>query len=312
MISFKEFKRIISKIFFVAIFVCFTLLVVFAGVLAYNEIYKKRSKVELFHNRLTAIVKKMSRLIEFVQKIPQDLVYILEFQDVDEQEMKILLESVLFNNLEICGSAIAFEPNQFYKDSLYHATYVYRKGDKNIYTNLNSPSYNYFNKEWYLLPKTLMQPNWSEPYFDAGGGNIYMSTYSIPFSKFDGYKEEFKGVVTVDVSIEELKRNVQSLGKLWNCYTILISGKGTILSAPYEDWVFKESIFTLATKLNLPVLGEIGNDLQKCISGSKKIEKFENQSDWLVFYSSIPVNKWGLILLLPKSELIKSRLNYHN
>jgi sigma-B regulation protein RsbU (phosphoserine phosphatase) len=254
---------------------------------------------------MTAIVKKMSRLIEFVQKIPQDLVYILEFQDVDEQEMKILLESVLFNNLEICGSAIAFEPNQFYKDSLYHATYVYRKGDRNIYTNLNGPEYNYFNKEWYQLPKTLMKPTWSEPYFDAGGGNIFMSTYSIPFSKFDGYREEFKGIVTVDVSIEELKRNVQSLGKLWNCYTILVSGKGTVLSAPYEDWIFKESIFTLASKLNVPVFSEIGSDLQKGISGMKNIGRFENQNDWLVFYAIIPTNQWGLIMLLPRNDIKK-------
>ena len=282
MISAKDLKRKVSKIIFVAVFVCFSLIIVLAGSLIYNGIYKKHSRVELFHNRMTAIVKKMSRLIEFVQKIPQDLVYILEFQDVDEQEMKILLESVLFNNLEICGSAIAFEPNQFYRDSLYHATYVYRKGDRNIYTNLNGPVYNYFNKEWYHLPKTLMKPTWSEPYFDAGGGNIFMSTYSIPFSKFDGYKEEFKGIVTVDVSIEELKRNVQSLGKLWNCHAILISEKGTVLSAPFEEWIFKESIFTLAAKLSVPVFSEIGNDLQKGISGTRNIGRFENQDDLLV------------------------------
>jgi sigma-B regulation protein RsbU (phosphoserine phosphatase) len=305
MISTKELKRKISKIFFVAILVCFSLLIVFAGSLIYNGLYKKHSKVELFHNRMTAIVKKMSRLIEFVQKIPQDLVYILEFQDVDEQEMKILLESVLFNNLEICGSAIAFEPNQFYKDSLYHATYVYRKGDRNIYTNLNGPEYNYFNKEWYQLPKTLMKPTWSEPYFDTGGGNIFMSTYSIPFSKFDGYKEEFKGIVTVDVSIEELKRNVQSVGKLWNCYTILVSGKGTVLSAPYEEWIFKESIFTLASKLNVPVFSEIGSDLKKGISGTKNLGRFEDQNDWLVFYAIIPINQWGLIMLLPRNDFNK-------
>ena len=305
MISAKDLKRKVSKIIFVAVFVCFSLIIVLAGSLIYNGIYKKHSRVELFHNRMTAIVKKMSRLIEFVQKIPQDLVYILEFQDVDEQEMKILLESVLFNNLEICGSAIAFEPNQFYRDSLYHATYVYRKGDRNIYTNLNGPVYNYFNKEWYQLPKTLMKPTWSEPYFDAGGGNIFMSTYSIPFSKFDGYKEEFKGIVTVDVSIEELKRNVQSLGKLWNCHAILISEKGTVLSAPFEEWIFKESIFTLAAKLSVPVFSEIGNDLQKGISGTRNIGRFENQDDWLVFYAIIPTNRWGLILLLPKNDLNK-------
>ncbi len=277
----------------------------FLGNLAYKEVFRKKSNIELFQNRSNAAIRKINRLIEFVQKIPEDLVYILEFQDVNKEEMQILLESVLFNNPEIFGSAIAYEPNQFIKDSVFYAPYVYRKGDANVFTNLNSPSYNYFQKDWYLIPKTLMKPVWSEPYFDTGGGNLLMSTYSIPFNKFNGSKEFFKGIVTVDVSIEELAKNVQTIGKLWGCHAMLISQNGTILSAAHPEWIFNETIFTMADKLKLPILHDIGKELQQGKSGLKKLDEFENQKDWYVFYSSIKTNKWGFLLFLPNSELYR-------
>ena len=52
-----------------------------------------------------------------------------------------------------------------------------------MFSNLNGDEYNYFYKDWYLIPKTLNQPVWSEPYFDIGGGNLLMSTYSVPIYK---------------------------------------------------------------------------------------------------------------------------------
>lgn len=306
MISIKNIKTGIMKSFFILILTTFALLVLFTGKIVYNELFKKSSKIELFQNRISSEIKKISRLIESVQKIPQDLAYILEFHDVDDLEMKILLESVLFNNEELFGSAIAFEPYQYDQDSLYFASYVYRNKNTNIYTHLNDPEYNYFYQDWYLVPKTLLKPTWSEPYYDEGGGNLLMSTYSVPFYKFDGYKEYFNGIVTVDVSIEWLTLAVESMKETWNGHTILISENGTVVSAPFKDWIYNETIFSLAAEMDLPVLREVGRELQRGNSGIKKINEFEMKKNWRVFYSSIHVNKWGLILLLPEEELYKN------
>ena len=303
MMSIKNIKKRILKTFFIVILTSCALLLLFVGKLLYNELFNKYSKNELFQNSISSEIKKMSRLIESVQKIPQDLAYILEFHDADDMELKILLESVLFNNEELFGSAIAYEPYQFDEDSLYFAPYVYRSEDINIYTHLNDPEYNYFYKDWYLVPKTLLKPTWSEPYYDEGGGNLLMSTYSVPFYKFDGYKEKFNGIVTVDVSIEWLTKAVESMGKLWNGYTILISENGTVVYAPFKDWIYNETIFSLAAEWNLPVLREVGRELQKGNSGIKHINEFEMKKNWRVFYSSININKWGLVLLLPEEEL---------
>jgi len=85
----------------------------------------------------------------------------------------------------------------------------------------------------------------------------------------------------------------------------LISENGTIIYAPNQDWTYNETIFTLADEMNLPLLREIGRELQKGKSGIKKIDKFENQKDWWIFYSSVRVNKWGFIFLIQKDQLFK-------
>ncbi len=40
--------------------------------------------------------------------------------------------------------------------------------------------YQYFYMDCTKFPKCLMLTYWSEPYFDEGGGNILMTTYSHP------------------------------------------------------------------------------------------------------------------------------------
>ncbi len=305
MSNIKNLKQDIFRLMIVVISIMGCLLIFFVGKLVYKAISKKEIMIEYHQNKLSAEARRINTIIESVQKTPQDLAYILEFHNAELSEMKILMESVLFNNEELYGGAIAYEPYMFHKDSLYYSPYVYRRGDTIVSTNLNDPEYNYFYKDWYLIPKTLKKSTWSEPYYDEGGGNLFMSTYSVPFFKFDGNKEKFSGIVTVDVSIEWIMNAVESIGKMMNGRAILISENGTIISAPNKNWIYNETIFTLATELNLPVLREIGKDLQKGISGLREINEFENQKNWRAFYSSIHANKWGLILLLHESQLYK-------
>lgn len=305
MTGIKKVKEKILELFFYIILIAFCIFLIYLGNLAYNRLYKKSINTELFQKHFYADIKQLNRIIEAVQKIPQELALILEFHSTNDNEIKILLKSVLFNNREIFGSAIAFEPFQYNKDSLYYAPYTYRNGVSIIHTNLNDSIYHYFYKDWYLVPKTLNKPTWSEPYYDTGGGKILMSTYSVPFYKFDGFEEEFNGIVTVDVSVEKLTEATKLMGKFFNGYVVLISEHGTILAAPFKDWIYNETIFTLASDKNLPFLRDIGRDLINGKSGIKHIDEFETQKNLIAFYSIVRANKCGLILFFPENELYK-------
>ncbi len=302
----KIVKRVILKIVGIVIGILFCVFLLFIGKSGYDDVFKKKSNITHYQNRISAEIRRLTSMIESVQRTPQDLAYILAVQDVDLAEIKILLKSVLFNNEELFGSAVAFEPYQFQKDSVYFAPYLYRSGDTTTFTFLDDRTYDYFHKDWYLRPKAILKPIWSEPYYDEGGGNKLMSTYSVPFFKFDGYKEKYSGIVTVDVAIEWLTKAVEYIGMELHGSVVLVSENGTILTAPKESWISKETIYTLATKLNIPVLNDIGRDLQMGKSGIKLLEELPKEKSSAIFYETIKINKWGFILILPMDELYKS------
>jgi sigma-B regulation protein RsbU (phosphoserine phosphatase) len=289
----------------VVLFILGCLVLYYFGKLAYKEIFRKHARIENVQNHLRAEIKRINSVIDAIQKIPQDLASILEIHDTNDEDAKILLQSVLFNNNELFGVNLAYEPYQYYKDSLFHDSYLYRSADSTIYDNRNDSTSNYFYMDWYLIPKTLMKPVWTEPYFETSGKHVFMSTFSVPFFRFDGTKEKFTGIISVDVSIETLTKRVDAIGKKMNGSAMLISENGTIMTAQDRNWINDETIFTLSTEKEIPVLREIGRELQKGISGVKKMDEFENQKDVYVFYSVIPINNWGFILFLPAEELSK-------
>ena len=290
----------------VLFFILGLLVLFYIGKLVYKEIFKKRVKIEYAQSRLSAGIKRINSVIEDIQKIPQDLADILAIQETRDAELEILLKSILFNNKELYGVAVSYEPYQYCKDSFFHDPYLYRRGDSIIFNQDFDSTDNYFYMDWYLIPKTLMKPNWTEPYFEKSGDHTFMSTFSTPFFRFSGTKEKFSGIVSVDVAIETLTNAVESFGKRMKGDVMLLSENGTVLASLDKDWINNQTIFTLGAEMNLPVLREIGRDLQKGISGLKKIDEFNDHKDVYAFYMVIPINKWGFVLFLSKEVLMNN------
>ena len=57
---------------------------------------------------------------------------------------------------------------------------VYRTADGYATTNLAVPSYNIEAQGWFTVPLAANAGIWTDPYFDAGGGEIWMITRSVP------------------------------------------------------------------------------------------------------------------------------------
>ena len=129
-----------------------------------------------------------------------------------------------------------------------YAPYLYKTKDGVAYEDLGSASYDYFTKDWYHIPEVLKAPFWSDPYFDEGGGDIIMTTYSVPFfeRRKDGAAERLKGVITADISLDWLTELVctTKLGKSGYCF--IISDTGTVVAHPDRALIMNESIFSLA------------------------------------------------------------------
>ena len=81
---------------------------------------------------------------------------------------------------------------------VFASPYVYRTDDGYASTDLAAPSYKIEEQEWLLAPLEANAGVWTEPYFDAGGGEIWMITRSLPVRDADG----IFAIITTDLPVD--------------------------------------------------------------------------------------------------------------
>ena len=280
--------------------------VILLVVLAYDYWYSRKmienDLEESARHLVSSTVNKLDAVLAPVQKVPENLACFLENNTFSEKEVISLLRAVVERNQDIYGAAVAFEPQVFGKGGRHFAPYFYRTKKGLEFADLGGPTYDYFLKDWYQIPKELGRPQWSEPYFDKGGGNILMSTYSVPFYRTKMGKRYLAGVVTADISLEWLRKVVSSIKILKTGYGILTSRKGTIITHPSEKMVMNETIFSLAEKKEDKRLSEIGRSMIRGESGFGPFVTVSGRESWAC-YAPIPSTGWTLSVIFPRDEL---------
>ena len=76
--------------------------------------------------------------------------------------------------------------------------YVYRTAAGYATLDLAVPSYNIDAQAWVTAPLTANAGVWTDPYFDAGGGEIWMITRSVPVRDAEGVF----ALVTTDLPVD--------------------------------------------------------------------------------------------------------------
>lgn len=217
------------------------------------------------------------------------------------QEQKYsLLERLLADTPEAFGAALAVsEPNV----TAQSVPYVCRAGDGWQHLNLGSDSYAYQRQDWYVRPHQLKRPVWSEPYYDEGGGNILMATYSVPLWFDDAHKQP-AGVATADVSLASLGGMMRALNLGQDSYAFIVSSQGKFIAHPNEEYVMKESLFSMAEKKNNPLLKKLGDDMVGGKTGYIRYTSAHNgQSGWIMY---VPITSagWSLGIFFSQAALM--------
>lgn len=298
-------KSIAFKLIF---FILVSCSVLFLGIFWYDYLFSKRIITENISenakNLTRATVNEIDSILYAIQKIPQSIASLIEYDTFDKNELLNMIHSAVENNPEIYGSTIAFEPYSFDSGSLYFSPYYYRKKDTLELTYLGSDSYQYFYLDWYQIPKELKTPVWSEPYYDKGGGNILMATYSVPFYKNVHGHRKFMGVVTADVSLIWLQKMVSSIKIAKSGYGFLISKNGTYVTHPYTKMIMNETVFSLAEEMNNKQLRAIGRSMIKGESGFFPIVSVVTKKASWVSYAPLTSSGWSLAIVFPRDELL--------
>ena len=109
------------------------------------------------------------------------------------------LRAYLDAHLAFYGSAAALlERNGRITDS----PYIYRTADGYATLDLAVPSYGIESQAWVTEPLAANAGVWTAPYFDAGGGEIWMVTRSVPVSDAEG----IFALITTDLPVEAPSR----------------------------------------------------------------------------------------------------------
>ena len=288
---------------------------IFLAAFGYNYYYSRqlvlKNVEENARNLTLAAVNKIETSLSGVEKVPRYLASSLEHRAYSRDDLLQTIDDILNTNPDIFGAAVAFEPFAFRPDTRYFAPYKFRKKDG---FGLHPPEqeFQYFLRDWYLIPKELERPIWSEPYFSEVGSNVIMATYSVPFYRVIKGERRFTGIVEVDVALEWLKDITSRITIYQSGYAFLVSQNGVLVTHPKKDWIMRESIFSIAEATGDSGLRKIGRDMVHGRSAFVQMQShFTGKKSW-IYYAPLPSIGWSIGVIFPEEELFASmkKLNW--
>ena len=257
-------------------------------------------------NTLKIINLQIEKVLRQVEAVPDNLNWIVTNGHFIPDSLYGVTRSVVLNNPHIYGSAIAFEPHYFPQKGYYFSPYSYRDGEMIRSLQLGNNDYDYFNWEWYSEPKRLSRPCWSEPYYDEGGGQMVMCTYSAPIFDKSG---AMIGVFTSDISLEWLTDLVDNMKRSNQAYAFIIGRDGTYIAHYLRERILNATIFEVSEEMANDQVSKIGKEM---IAGNQGMQLLDNDGvRSYVFYAPVPSTQWSLGIVLPGDEVFEElrRLN---
>jgi sigma-B regulation protein RsbU (phosphoserine phosphatase) len=204
----------------------------------------------------------------------------------------------------IYGCSIAFAPYIFQHDKKYFMTYVHRKNNRLVTRMLGSEKYDYFNFDWFKQPAEAGKASWSNPYYDQGGGNILMTTYSVPFYRVVNGKKQFQGVVTVDISLTWLNSLISSMKIFPSSSAFIVSCNGRFIAHTEKSLIMKSNLLENAKKTGDQLFI---NNIENILSGRQGFfphyEPVKKKKIWAC-YTPLQTTKWSLAVAFPEDELL--------
>ena len=270
-----------------------------------------KSRIEIANQRINSMLVGVEVAVENV--IPK----VMDNLD-NPDEYYAIVQQILELNDPIIGSAIAFEPNYYPKKGVYFSPYAYRTVNGTIETKqLGSSEYEYHSMDWYQIPKLLKKNYWSEPYYDTGGGEQMMTTYSHPLYDKNG---NLMAVITADVSLNWLtelvaKSDIELNAKLMeteidstnleinddffytHAYSFIIGRGATYITHPNTERILNDTYFVYSMETNDSIDAQIGYDIVDGLSGMR--EMIRDGVKYLICYAPIERTGWSMATVIP-------------
>ena len=270
----------------------------FLFVAVQSKKYIKKEAEDNANLLLNSTILKIEKVLEEVQVATNNMAWIVQEHISDSAYMYNITRQLVACNKTITGSAIAFEPN-YYSGVHYYSPFSFKeKGDiKSI--QLGNENYDYHYYDWYQIPKLLKHSYWAEPYFDEGGNNQIISTYSVPLLDKNG---NVFAILTADVALVWLTDELNSIKPYKNSYNFMIGKGGTYISNPDTSKILNETVFITAWNMKDSAnIIKAGLNMKNGKTG--KLEFTNNNGDRSFAVYTPLENGWSLGIVCPYKDV---------
>lgn len=282
-------------------------IVIFSLVITYNYFVSLnlllKNQKESTRNLTSSAINKSEGFFLGIEKIAINSALFISKDNYFFDNTEAVLSDVLISNPDIFGSCIAYKPIISKGDTILNAPYGWKTESGLSFKNLGSKDYNYLKWDWYTIPANESRNVWSEPYYDYGGGNALMTTFSVPSYRILGDTSSFVGVLTIDVSLKWLNEMLSDMKFFQSGFAFLISNEGNIISHPDTSLVMKKGVIQLARELNDKQFENLSNKMLDGQEGFEVVDKGFFREKSLIYYSPLKNNSWSLGFVFPEAEL---------
>lgn len=256
-------------------------------------------------------IKDVEKVLAEVESATKNMVWVVRENLDDAEFMFHLSGKILENNPYIIGAAIAFEPYYFPSKGKWFAPYSSVNTDGKLVTyQCGTPEYDYFNEDWYRLPKSRNYAMWLDPYYDEDNAEHglcrYLTTYSVPFRDDEG---KFIGILQSDVSLQDITDKLSSLEGYEHSYSMLLGRSGSFISHPDSLVLSLATIFEYANEAGNDEISELGRNMISGKSGATVMNDHNGKN--YVAYGSLS-NGWSMAIVCPYSDIYKgvTKMNF--
>lgn len=302
-ISKKSITSIFMFVFGTLLILSSVLVLIFNGIDSEKSNFDAAKKNSEFYSK--SIASEFRRLFSNVEKSSDALQICFHNKDFTREEVENILKLYLENNPDIFGSAFGFNPN--YSDTFKLSCPYYFKSKTGLkYRDLADGNYNYSGWEWYKIPAETKKPFWTNPYFDKGGGNIYMITYSCPIHSKD---DRLMGVYTNDIQLKWMDEMYKEINQIKGSRLFITDSKGKLIY-PF-DIKAKKNLLSDFFKIGVNYSNWFNN-----LSDNNKTSRNiiyalkDNEAKGFLFVNPAGFSDWKIAVFIPERSFLKGINNF--
>jgi len=290
-----------------------------SGVIFHHIRYQREtlSKIKTDLQKLTVkATKDIDAIVRQAMSDVDEVANKLTNSKIDKSEISHQISTLILKSPNYYGSTICYRPFGYDPEKKLFAPYYHRiseNQEKLKFIKLEEEC-DYTKYDWYVQPMKIGN-GWTGPYWDPAGKTL-MITYSSAFYDIEAKtgKKMLLGVVTIDISMDNIKRIIEGIDLGASGFGALISSKGVYMYYPNSEYVVsKKTIVEVAKEKKDPDRLVMAEKAARGESGFlDHVSTSTNEKSWLVF-EPIPSTGWSLQNTFLKKDIEINVDNYrHN